>query len=190
MTELMDLVEAQRQGLVDLLEGLDRDQWNAPSLCQGWRVREVVAHITVLPYETPLPSLIRKVVAARGKFDVAADRAARFDAAHYGPHGTLGLLKSNLRTRWGGRAVGAHGMLSHDVIHGLDITEALGLPPVSSAEIMRTVLEGMGPRAFKAMGVTTDPRLEATDVAFVREGAGAVVRGTAKDLLLVVSGRR
>lgn len=38
---------AERERLVELLAGLTPEQWAAPSLCAGWRVRDVVAHITM-----------------------------------------------------------------------------------------------------------------------------------------------
>ena len=33
--------------LAELLEGLPDDGWDGPSLCEGWRVREVIAHLTM-----------------------------------------------------------------------------------------------------------------------------------------------
>lgn len=39
----------QRTGLVEVLGGLSEAEWDKPSLCAGWRIREVVAHIT-MPY--------------------------------------------------------------------------------------------------------------------------------------------
>ena len=38
-------VHHERQALLELLETLTPEQWNAPSLCAGWRVRDVVAHM-------------------------------------------------------------------------------------------------------------------------------------------------
>src|SRR5438445_7126973 len=47
------LVNDERADLVAFLRTLTRDEWEAPSLCAGWRVRDVVAHV---PYDgTPLP---------------------------------------------------------------------------------------------------------------------------------------
>ena len=42
--ELRAAVVAERAELVDLLAALPADRWDAPTLCDGWRVREVVAH--------------------------------------------------------------------------------------------------------------------------------------------------
>src|ERR1700677_2862751 len=41
--------EAKRDEMLDLAERLsvlDDDQWNSPSLCAQWRIRDVLAHLT------------------------------------------------------------------------------------------------------------------------------------------------
>ena len=44
--EIWRYIDDQRAGLADLLESLTPEQWVAPSLCEGWRVRDVAAHLT------------------------------------------------------------------------------------------------------------------------------------------------
>src|SRR5690606_41760222 len=39
------LARAERADLLAFLRGLTPEQWEAPSLCAGWRVRDVVAHV-------------------------------------------------------------------------------------------------------------------------------------------------
>jgi hypothetical protein len=46
-------IEAERGDLVEVLAGLEPARWDAATLCAGWRVREVVAHIT-MPFGCPL----------------------------------------------------------------------------------------------------------------------------------------
>ncbi len=41
----MSLARAERGDLIELLATLTPAQWDAPSLCAGWRVRDVVAHV-------------------------------------------------------------------------------------------------------------------------------------------------
>ncbi|WP_407665849.1 maleylpyruvate isomerase N-terminal domain-containing protein [Mycolicibacterium aubagnense] len=41
----MDLARLERRDLVEFLGGLTTQQWEQPSLCTGWRVRDVVGHI-------------------------------------------------------------------------------------------------------------------------------------------------
>ena len=45
--ELVDETVDQRQGLVGVLSTLSESDWDTPSLCAGWRIREIVAHITM-----------------------------------------------------------------------------------------------------------------------------------------------
>lgn len=42
-----DAIDAQRARTADLLEQLTAEQWDHPSLCQGWTVRHVAAHLTL-----------------------------------------------------------------------------------------------------------------------------------------------
>ena len=45
---------AERERLAALFGGLSPEQWSAPSLCEGWRVRDAAAHITMPFRTTPL----------------------------------------------------------------------------------------------------------------------------------------
>ncbi len=184
---LFEETVAQRTGMVDVLNELSEDEWDRPSLCEGWRVREVVAHIT-MPYRHSSRTILTALVRARGKFDVVADRLARRDAAEGSSSQLLGLLRDNVKHRWTPPGGGQLGALSHDVIHGLDITEALGLAPVSPPERVMYVLNS--PQLTRAFKVDlTGYDLSATDTRY-RHGEGDPVRLPSKDLLLICTGRR
>jgi len=43
---IKDAIAAERRELADLLDELTPAQWDTPSLCAGWRVREVAAHMS------------------------------------------------------------------------------------------------------------------------------------------------
>jgi len=43
------VIEDQRLTIADLLEGLTARGWETPSLCAGWRVRDVAAHVSLVP---------------------------------------------------------------------------------------------------------------------------------------------
>ena len=45
--DIQKLVTANCLALADLLESLPSGRWDTPSLCDGWRVREVAAHLTM-----------------------------------------------------------------------------------------------------------------------------------------------
>jgi uncharacterized protein (TIGR03083 family) len=179
---------AERERLTALLAGLAEQQWDAPSLCAGWRVREVVAHIT-MPFRTSTPRFLAGLAGAGFSFNRYADRVARRDGARMSTDELLGTLRDNIRHPWQPPGGGQAGALSHDVIHGLDITEALGLPPAPAGRIAE-VLAHSTPRTFAFFGVDLNGvELRATDAEF-RLGTGRIVELPVKDVLLTVTGRR
>jgi uncharacterized protein (TIGR03083 family) len=180
--------QAERERLAALFGDLSPEQWDTPSLCEGWRVREVVAHIT-MPFRTKPLGAIAGTIRAGFSFDKYADRDAR-SAAHENSEAELvELLRRNISNPWQPPGGGGTGALSHDVIHGLDATEPLGLP-APPADRIALVLASTGPRQLRYFGVDLQGHhLTATD-ADVSVGDGAnVVPMTAKGILLVVTGR-
>jgi uncharacterized protein (TIGR03083 family) len=179
---------AERERLADLYAGLTPDQWSAPSLCAGWRVREVLAHVT-MPYRHSALRVLGGIAAARGDFNRFADRIARQDTDHMTDTELLAALRDNINHPWRPPGGGQGGALSHDVIHGLDVTEALGLPRVPPDRVRR-VLSSAGPRALAYFGADlADLRLVATDTDLTLGEGPEVVELPAVDLLLRVTGR-
>ena len=181
-------IQAERERLATLLPGLSPQQWDTPSLCDGWRVREVVAHLT-MPFRTRPLGVIAGMTRAGFSHRRYADRDARAAAQAMSEAELTDLLRRNVGNPWQPPGGGPEGALSHDVIHGLDATEPLGLPAPPAGRIA-LVLASAGPRQLKFFGVDlTGRRLTATD-ADVSVGDGAnVVTMSAKDILLVVTGR-
>ncbi|GLW20613.1 hypothetical protein Mame01_06560 [Microbispora amethystogenes] len=189
-TDIRRLIAAERRELADLLSGLPPRAWDAPSLCAGWRVREVVAHLT-LPYRHSGPRVLAGLVAARGNFDRLADRLARRDTASLTAEELTACLRDNAEHPWRPPGGGFEGALSHDVIHGMDITVALGVDRRVPGERLRVLLDGaLSPRARRYFGVDLDGiELRADDVDW-SFGSGVPLTGAAQDLVLVLSGRR
>lgn len=179
---------AERERLADLYAALTPEQWAAPSLCAGWRVREVLAHVT-LPYRHSAPRVLWGIAAARGDFNRFADRIARADTARLSDAELLATLQANVEHPWRPPGGGQGGALSHDVIHGLDVTEPLGLPR-PPADRIRQVVAGAGPRALAYFGADlTGVRLVATDTDLTLGDGPEIVELPAADLLLRVTGR-
>ena len=88
-TQLASLVAAERREMAALLSDLPEESWNAPTLCAGWRVREVVGHMTML-YRYSTVRFLTELARSGGRFDRMADRCARRDGS--GP--TSGLVSS------------------------------------------------------------------------------------------------
>ena len=191
MTEddLRASVVAERGEQADLLAALRPEQWDAPTLCDGWRVREVIAH-TTMPFRTSRGQFLVDMAKARGNFDRMADRCARRDAANLPPEQLLASLRDNVTHPWKPPGGGVHGALSHDVIHGLGITVGLGLNRQVPPERVAMVLAGMRPKNIAFFGTDlAGIALQATDLDW-SHGTGTPVRGLAQDLLLVLCGRR
>lgn len=187
--DIQDAIRAERSDQAELLGRLDEQQWHAPSLCEGWRIKEVVAH-TTLPFRVSTGRVLLEMLKAGGSFNRASDRMARKDAARLSTTDLLTSLRDNIGHPWTPPGGGPAGALSHDVIHGLDITVALGLDRRVPHERLRLVLDGVKPGHVKYFGADVEgKRLEATDMDWTF-GEGRPVRGLAQDLLLLVCGRR
>src|ERR1700690_1508481 len=126
MDDIRDMIAAQRGELAQVLAGLPAASWDAPTLCDGWQVREVVAHIT-MPFRYSGRRFLLELAKSRGNVNAMADRTARRDAAALSAAELIEALASNADHPWRPPGGGYLGALTHDVIHSLDITEALGL---------------------------------------------------------------
>jgi uncharacterized protein (TIGR03083 family) len=188
--DVREAIAAERRDLADLLGGLPAEAWDAPTLCAGWRVREVVAHMT-MPFRYSVPRFVVELARARGKFDRMADRCARRDAAALSASALVATLRENAAHPWKPPGGGYQGALTHDVVHGLDVTVALGLDRRVPEERIRIVMDGMrADKARRFFGVDlTGIELRADDLDWSL-GSGTPLSGAAQDLALVICGRR
>jgi uncharacterized protein (TIGR03083 family) len=186
---MQNLIADERRDLAAVLAGLTPDQWEAPSLCGGWRVREVAAHLS-LPFRYSTAQVLLGILQARGSFDRMADQRARADAAALTTEQLTAAILDNADVEWKPPGGGLAGALSHDVIHGLDITVALGLPRRVPHDRLQIVLDGLAtPKRLKTTGVDlSGVQLCADDLDWTF-GTGTPVTGSAQDLLLVLAGR-
>ncbi|KGH48033.1 hypothetical protein IN07_04735 [Modestobacter caceresii] len=174
-------------GLADLLAAGPAGPWDAPSLCAGWQVRHVVAHVT-MPARLSAEQFGAEMAAAGGDFtrlsDTVASRDASLPAAEL-----LAALRSSTLHGWEPPGGGAAGALSHAVIHSLDVTVALGRPPVAPAEGVLAVLDQLTAVDGAYFGIDlTGRRLEAADTTW-SWGDGEVVRADSGHLVALLSGR-
>jgi len=189
MDTIRDMIAAQRAELAEVLAGLPGSSWDEPTLCTGWRVREVVAHIT-MPFRYGRGRFALELARSRGRFNEMADRLARRDAAVLSPMDLTEAVRSNTGHPWKPPGGGYTGALAHDLIHGLDITVPLGLARAVPEERLRAVLPAsLDDRSVKFFGVQLDGiELRAGDMDW-RLGSGTPLEGAASDLLLVLCGR-
>ncbi|MEU6233972.1 maleylpyruvate isomerase family mycothiol-dependent enzyme [Kitasatospora sp. NPDC047058] len=182
-------IAAERRELADVLDSLTPEQWDAPSLCAGWRVREVAAHMST-GFRHPLPRTLLELARAGGSLHRMTDRVARRDAAALGPRELAAALRENADHPWTPPVGGFTSALGHDVVHGLDITVPLGLGRRVPADRLRLLLDAVTPSSLRFFGARLDgTELRATDLDW-SYGSGRTVARPAQELLLLAYGRR
>ena len=190
MDTIQEMIAAQRGELAAVLDALPSSGWDQATLCAGWRVREVVAHVT-MPFRYSGPRFVGELARSRGRFNEMADRVARRDAARMSPAELAEAVRSNIGHPWRPPGGGFEGALAHDVIHGLDITVPLGLALTVPEERLRRVLPASADDK-SVMFFGTDLagiQFRACDLDWTL-GAGTPLTGAAADLLLAVCGRK
>lgn len=187
MTELQAWVASTYGRLADLLAAGTVATWDAPSLCETWLVRHVVAHVT-MPVRLTSESFGAEIRAAGGDFTVLSNTVAARDAS-LPVSDLLEQLRSPQLHAWQPPGGGSAGALSHAVIHSLDVTIALDQRAVAPTEALIAVLDQLTAREGTLFGVAlTDVRLEATDTEW-SWGSGSPVRAGTGSLVALLSGR-
>ena len=186
-TDPIRLAQDERTELAVFLAGLTPEQWNAPTLCTKWRVRDVVAHIVSYDHLGPV-GLAGQV--ARGWFipDQVNEVGVR-DHAQLSPEELLATFKDRLRPKGLTAGFGGRIGLVDGLIHHQDIRRSLGqprdVPPERLAEALPFARIAPPIRAFwRARGL----RLIATDLGW-SSGSGPIVEGPAEPLLMAIAGR-
>lgn len=188
--QLRELIADERRSLAAVLADLPAASWDAPTLCAGWRVRELVAHMT-MPFRYSTPRFLTEMARSGGRFHRMADRVARRDALMMTPSQLQAGLRDNVEFPWSPPGGGFQGALTHDVVHGLDFTVPLGLGPRVPSETLAVALSNVAtPSTLRHFEVDlTGVELRADDLDW-SYGSGDRVSGSAQDLLLVLCGRR
>jgi uncharacterized protein (TIGR03083 family) len=179
----------ERRGLAALASELTSEQRATPSLCRGWSVHDVVAHL-VVPLEVGMPKFVLAMLASRGNFDRANVRLTREQARR--PLVELtDVLRRKADSRFTPPGSGPEAPLTDLLVHGLDIRWPLGLPrdiPEERLNKSLTFLTAAPAGAVVAKGTLDGVRFEADDVDWAH-GSGPAVRGNAEALLLAITGR-
>ena len=181
-------VRSMRLAVAELLDTLTPRQWEAPSLCDGWRVRDVAGHLSLVPLLRARQML---AVAPRAGFN--PHRINTLLAIRTGSRATDEITRA-IREHAGDHRV-ARGLDTRDVlfdvvVHSQDIATPLGLelevPPDWSGEGLQRVWEMGWP--FRARRRLAGLSLHADDTDW-SAGSGREVHGPALALLLLLTGR-
>jgi uncharacterized protein (TIGR03083 family) len=186
--DIRGLARDERADLAAFLMTLSPAQWQAPTLCTRWRVRDVVAHVVSYD-ELDVRGLLALVI--RGRFRPAHVNAAAL--ARYStrsPARLLALLAAQPRPRGLPAALGGRVALTEGLIHHQDIRRALGMPRAIPPERLLPALRlALIAPDIGGFWHIRGLRLVATDLRF-SAGLGPEVRGAGEALLMAMAGRR
>lgn len=189
MTDHRAMHDEENAEFSALLHDLRPDEWEHDSLCEGWKVRDVVGHI-LYGNEVRLWTLPFRLA----RFGFSSDRSGE----HYSRARAQGRRPEELlrdfdgRDAWAGtcRIFPPRLVLLDRLVHQQDIRRPLGRPRTIPADRLHAVLDGT-PRLGSVFGARTRARglrLEATDLDW-SWGDGPMVRGPGEALLLAMLGR-
>jgi uncharacterized protein (TIGR03083 family) len=188
MADLMPAIQDERKALAADLEGLSEQQWASTSLCDGWTVQDVAAHMTATAKISP-PQFFVKMIGSGFSLkrmqtkDIAVERGSS-------PAETLSRFKAEITSTkhppgpnqtWLGEAV----------IHAEDIRRALGIAheyPIDDVVAVADFYKGSN-LIVGAKKRIAGLKLHATDVDW-SIGDGPEVSGPILSLVMAMTGRK
>ncbi len=181
----LEMATAERTDLADFLATLTPGQWETPSLCAGWRVRDVVAH--VMSFDgVSLLGMFRRAI--RGRI-VHINQVSVDELASLTTEQLLDRLRSQLRPQGLATTFGGRLALLDVTIHHQDIRRPLGLLRQIPAERLRCVLaDSVRSPELPGWRLARGVRLMPTDLDW-SHGSGPEVTGPAEAVLMAITGR-
>ena len=184
-------VATERRHLADFLDGLAPDDWERPSLCTEWRVRDVVAHVAWTPQPPGAWELLSAAV--RHRFDFNAmnrDMAVEF-AQQRPPAQLVDELRAYADLHRKPVVTTMDNLLFDTLVHVQDVVIPFGIEHTAAEAATTAALDRVWAMGwpFHARRRLNGLRLVATDTGW-NTGTGPVeVRGPAMALLLTMTGR-
>ena len=185
--EVWRTIDQQRVELADLMETFTEADWETPSLCEGWRVREVAALLTLA--HTTLPEALGSAIRARGGFNRMIYQTAIWQAELPVEDYSV-LLRAMVGSRRKAPFISDLEPLIDQLVHGQDMVVPLGRTREMSPEAAATAAQRAWSMSYpfgakrRLHGFT----LAATDHPWTM-GDGARVEGPVRALLMLVTGR-
>jgi uncharacterized protein (TIGR03083 family) len=188
--QVWQATDAQRASLTALLDDLSDDEWRRPSLCAGWTVRDVAAHLTL--QQVGLGGALAMMGTWRGSLDRTIHHVARRRAATLTTDQIVAEIRGMIGSRRRNFGVTYLETLTDILVHSQDIavplSRRLDLAPEAAAVAASRVLSMRWPPPLPSARKLAGFRLTATDTAWTT-GTGPEVRGPMTALLLVCCGR-
>jgi uncharacterized protein (TIGR03083 family) len=188
--QIWHAIDTQRTALTALLETLSDEEWRWPSLCEGWTVRDVAAHLT-MQQVGPVGAL-GMIRHWRGSLERTIQHAACRRAAALSTDQIIADIRGTVGSRRHNFGVTYLETLIDILVHSQDIAVPLGrpfdLPPDAAAVATTRVVSMRWPPPLPTVKRLAGFRLVATDTTW-SHGAGPEVRAPIGALLLLACGR-
>jgi uncharacterized protein (TIGR03083 family) len=179
-------IDDQRGILADLVDGIDTARWSTPSLCDGWTVRDVAAHLT--HSHMSKPRMLIEAVRSGFRFNAMVRRVAVEDTRS--PAQIAIALRGMRGSRKRPPGTTQCDPLMDVLVHGQDIAVPLGIDLPMPTDAAAAAAQRLWRMRFplnpqcRLRGV----ELVATDASF-RVGTGCVVEAPIRDILMLLAGR-
>lgn len=188
LDEVWDHIHTEREHLARLLADLPAEDWDHPTLCTGWAVRHVAAHV-ISSAEAGTSDVIAMMWRGRGNFNRALYREGLRLGSRQ-PNEILAAFERNRGSRHHPLGTTPWEPLLDALVHTQDIALPLGLSQAMPTEAARAAADRVWswPFPFFARRRLRQFRLIADDTDWT-VGSGAEITGPIADLLLLLTGR-
>ncbi|MGX6511717.1 maleylpyruvate isomerase family mycothiol-dependent enzyme [Rhodococcus sp. SJ-2] len=192
--EVWAAIDDHRGRTADLLETLDDAEWQHPSLCHGWTVRDVAAHLTLQQIRAReaiamLPLALRHPGGTNSLIHHSAIQKAAVPTERL-----IEEIRAMIGSRKHNLGLSPREPLVDILVHGQDIAIPLGRTLSASPEVAADAAThiasygtGWKSKVFQKNRFSAS-HLCATDVAW-STGTGPEIRGPMLTLLLLLAGR-
>ncbi len=194
MTDYAALMWEEVADIADLLDSIDDADFDRPSLCADWRVRDVLGHM-LYGHTSPGRTIAGDMVRFRGNVHRASfERSKEFGGSH-SPDELRQLWREELAEKHTERGIAKlikhhEGFLDH-LIHNQDMRRPLGRARTIPEPRLRAALDLLPEVQTPIFGTKKRVgglRFQATDTDWAH-GEGAVVEGPGEALILAAAGR-
>ncbi|GAA1600641.1 maleylpyruvate isomerase family mycothiol-dependent enzyme [Kribbella sancticallisti] len=188
--EIWRYVDSERAALADLLSGLSPSEWETPSVCPGWTVRDVAAHVISSPQARAWP-VVTGMIRTRGDFNRFIFEEARRAGAQYSGEEIVAQYRQFAGSRKHPLGTTPVDPLLDVLVHTQDIANPLGREHRMPPDAARAAAERIWTKSFpfKARKRLAGLKLIASDIDWT-VGDGQEIHGPIEALLLLVSGRK
>lgn len=188
--DVFDRTRSNRLRAADMFDGLTDEQWQTPSLCAGWTIRDLAGHM-IMPMEISYRRFLYLLLRERGSFDRTADKASR-ELARRPPETMVTILRDKADMRVAPPGIGALGPMTDVCVHLRDAARPLGVdvgPPLQDWRLaLDFLVSPTARRGFVPRGRLAGLTLRTTDQDW-SSGAGPLVEGASEAVAMAIAGR-